>query len=78
MELLLITAFFLIHDSLENMMIPELSNFNESTIVEYSLSPEEYKKYNVQKKYFIQEGAAEGRSICNNSFNDKKPSNVSS
>ncbi len=65
LELLLIICFYLIDQSLETMMIKDTPNLNEFTFQEYSLSQDDLKTYDVQRTFIIQEGAAEGRSICN-------------
>jgi hypothetical protein len=68
LELLLIISFYLIDQSLETMMIKDEPNLNEFTFQEYSLSQEDLKAYDIQRTYIIQEGAAQGKSICKRLF----------
>jgi hypothetical protein len=46
------------------MMIKETPEKNEFTFQEYDFSSEELKKYDIQKNFQIQDGAAQGKSIC--------------
>lgn len=45
-------------------MIKDVPTLNEFTLQEYSISKDELKKYDVQRTYLLQEGAASGKSIC--------------
>ncbi len=46
------------------MMIKDTPVLSEFTVKDYSITQEELKTYDVQKTYIIQEGAAQGKSIC--------------
>lgn len=63
-ELILIICFYLIEQSLDTMMIKDTPDLNEFTVQEYSLTKDDLKKYDVQRTFLIQEGAASGKSIC--------------
>lgn len=63
-ELYLIISYYLIDQSLDSMMIKETKEMSEFTFQEYNFSQEDLRKYDIQRNFMVQDGAASGKSIC--------------
>ena len=68
LSLLLLVAYSLIEEALDFMDLKEKTIPHESTKIDYVVKSNELRKNNKAKTFEIQEGAAQNKSICENSL----------